>query len=195
MTTRCSNPLAPAVLADYWLAALSAGDEEPVEIHLLECDACGERLQDLIALAEGIREVARSGSLRMIVSEAFLRTAAENGLRIRQYAPHPGGSVECTVTANDDILIGRLAANLSGVKRLDLSICNAAGIEQRRLHDIPFHPNAGSVISQEPIALVKAAPSMTLIYRLVNVDESGEDHPVAEYTFNHTRSLPGEGQW
>src|SRR5215471_6728213 len=117
---KCSNPIDITVLADYWLAALEVSDEEAVEEHLFECDKCGERLRELIALAEGVRELARAGSLRMIVSEAFLKSAADDGLRIRQYAAAAGGIVECTVTAEDDILIGRLAANLSDVRRIDL---------------------------------------------------------------------------
>src|SRR5215831_7422094 len=112
---KCTNPIDVTVLADYWLAALGGSDEEAVEEHLLECDKCGERLRELIALAEGVRELARSGSLRMIVSETFLKSAADDGLHIRQYAPAAGGSVECTVTSDDDMLIARLAANLSDV--------------------------------------------------------------------------------
>src|SRR5499427_2258327 len=98
---KCTNPIDIKILADYWLAALEGPDEEAVEEHLLECDKCGDRLRELIALAEGVRELAHSGSLRMIVSETFLKSAAEEGLRIRHYAPAAGGSVECTVTADD----------------------------------------------------------------------------------------------
>jgi hypothetical protein len=192
---KCSNPIDVTVLADYWLAALEDSDEEAVEEHLLDCDKCGERLRELIALAEGVRELARSGSLRMIVSETFLKSAREDGLRIRQYAAAAGGSVECTVTAEDDILIGRLVANLSDVRRIDLCICNDTGLEQRRLRDIPFHPGGSSVICQEAMTFAKAAPTHRLIYRLVSVDETGSDHPLGEYTFNHTRSLPGPGEW
>lgn len=192
---KCSNPIDVTVLVDYWLGALEGSGEDAVEEHLFACDKCGERLRELIALAEGVRELALSGSLRMIVSEAFLKSAGDDGLRIRQYASAPGGSVECTVTAEDDILIARLAANLSDVRRLDLSICNNAGIEQRRLRDIPFHPGASSVIWQESMTFAKAAPTARLIYRLVSVDETGSDHPLGEYTFNHTRSLPGPGEW
>jgi hypothetical protein len=129
----------------------------------------------------------------MIVSETFLKRAAEDGLRVRQYTATEGGRVECTVTADDDILIGRLAANLTGVRRLDLCVCNDAGLEQGRLRDIPFHEGASSVICQESITLAKAAPTHRLIYRLVSVDDTGSDHPVGEYAFNHTRSLPGPG--
>ncbi|HXJ16272.1 MAG TPA: zf-HC2 domain-containing protein, partial [Candidatus Polarisedimenticolia bacterium] len=76
----CSRPIDEAILADYWLGALASADEEAVEEHLLECDGCGARLREVIALAEGIRQIAREGSLRMIVSDEFLKRAAEEAL-------------------------------------------------------------------------------------------------------------------
>jgi hypothetical protein len=191
----CSNPIDAAVLADYWLAALAKPEEEAVEEHLLDCDRCGARLREAIALAEGVRNLAREGSLRMVVSDAFLKRAAEEGLRVRQYAPPPGGGVQCTVTAEDDILIGRLAANLSGAKRVDLCICDGQGVEQLRLPDIPVPSGASSVVFQESIAFAKAAPTNKMIARLVTFDEAGGERLLGEYTFNHTRSLPGPGAW
>ncbi len=187
----CSNPIDAAVLADYWLAALPSSEEEAVEEHLFGCDQCGARLGEVIALAEGVRSLAREGSLRMVVSDAFLKRAAEEGLRVREYAPPPGGGVQCTVTAEDDILIGRLAANLSGVKRVDLCICDERGVEQFRLVDIPLRPGASSVAYQESITVMRAAPALKLIARLVTFDEAGSERLLGEYTFNHTRSLPG----
>lgn len=83
----CSNPIDATILADYWLAMLEASEEEAVEEHLLGCDPCGDRLREVIALAEGVRSVAREGTLRMIVSDVFLQCAAEEGLRVRQSTP------------------------------------------------------------------------------------------------------------
>ena len=80
----CLNPLAATLLADYWLAALAKYEEEAVEEHLFACDECGARLREVIALAEGIRKLAREGSLQMVVSETFLKRVAEEGLRVRQ---------------------------------------------------------------------------------------------------------------
>ena len=191
----CSNPIDAAVLADYWLAGLASSEEEAVEEHLLGCERCGARLREVIAVAEGVRSLAREGSLRMIVSDAFLQRAAEKGLRVREYAPPPGGSVQCTVRAEDDILVGRLAVNLSGAKRVDLCVCDERGVEQRRLPDIPVSPEAGSVAYQESITFAKAAPNTKMIMRLVALDESGGERLLGEYTFNHTRSLPGPGAW
>jgi hypothetical protein len=191
----CSNPIDAAVLADYWLAALAKPEEEAVEEHLFHCDQCAARLREVIALAEGVRRLAREGSVRMVVSDAFLKRAAEQGLRVREYTPPPGGSVQCTVTAEDDILIGRLAANLRGANRVDLCICDERGVEQLRLQDIPVHPGASSVAFQESITFMKAAPTLKMIARLVTVDQTGGERLLGEYTFNHTRSLPGPGAW
>jgi hypothetical protein len=189
----CSTPIDAAVLADYWLAALTKREEQATEEHLFTCDECGVRLGDVIALADGVRSIARAGSLRMVVSEAFLERAAEEGLRIRQYAPPAGGSVQCTVTAEDDFLVARLAADLVGANRVDLCLCDERGVEQLRLPDIPAHSGAGDVFYHESITWAKAMPTTTLIARLVTFDEAGGERLLGEYTFNHTRSLPGPG--
>jgi hypothetical protein len=191
----CSNPIDAAVLADYWVAALAGHEEEEVEQHLLECDRCAARLREVIALAEGVRRLARDGSLRMIVSESLLKRAADEGLRIRKYTPPPDGGVQCTVTAEDNILIAGLVANLSGAKRIDLCLCDERGVEQERLRDIPANPAADSVLLQESITFAKAAPSHKMIARLLSIDEAGDEILLGEYTFNHTRSLPGPGGW
>jgi hypothetical protein len=192
--TECPNPIDAADLADYWVAALTGAEEEGVEEHLLACDPCGERLREVIALAGGVRKLARDGSLRMVVSEAFLKSAAEAGLRVRQYAPPPGGSVQCTVTAEDDILIGRLVADFSGAKRVDMCICDERGVEQGRLPDIPVNLDTGSVLLHESITWAKAAPTHTMVVRLLAIEDNLE-RLLGEYTFNHTRSLPGPGAW
>jgi hypothetical protein len=191
----CSHPIDEGVLADYWVAALAESEEEAIEQHLLECDRCGARLREVMAIAEAVRRLAREGSLRMVVSDSFLKRATDDGLRVRQYTPPPGGAVQCTVTEEDDILIARLSASLSGAKRVDLSICDEHGVEQERLPDIPVNSAAGSVLLQESITFAKAAPTHKMIARLVAIDEGGGELLLGEYTFNHTRSLPGPGAW
>src|SRR5262245_24276361 len=191
----CSKPIDAAVLADYWFALLPDSEEGAVEEHLFTCDACGERLREVIALAEGVRKLAREANLMMIVSDAFLKRAAEQGMRVREYALPQGGRVECTVTNEDDLLIGRLAANLSNARQVDLCICNADGQERIRLKDIPVHRAGSNVIFQQPLAYSKAAPSEVMIARLVAVDEFTGDQLLGEYTFNHTRTIPGPAAW
>jgi hypothetical protein len=191
----CLNPINAELLADYWLGALAASDEESIEEHLFACDGCSRRLEEAVALANGIRNVARHGNLLRVVDDEFLKRAASENLRIREYAPPRGGSVQCTVAAEDDLLIGRLTADLSSAKRLDLSLYGGDGNERVRLDDIPFRPNADSICFQQPIDYAKAAPSDVMIARLLATDGSGEQRLIGEYTFVHTRTIPGPAAW
>ena len=68
-------------------------------------------------------------------------------------------------------------------------------MEQGRLTDIPFNSAATSVALQQLITYAKAAPSETLIARLVDFNDSGRERLLGEYTFHHTRTLPGPGAW
>ena len=83
---------------------------------------------------------------------------------------------------------------MRGAKRVDLCICDGHGVEQMRLADIPFS-GAGEVVYQESMTFAKRSPSMRMIARLVGFDEAGVERVLGEYTFNHTRSLPGPGAW
>jgi hypothetical protein len=180
---------------DYWLAALPSGSEDAVEHHLMTCDTCGDRLRETIALADGLRALTRSGSLQVVISDRFVEHAAETGLRVREYAPPRGGGIPCTVAADDDLLVARLAADLTTASRVDLSWCDVRGTEVRRLTDIPIRADAGSVICQQSITWAKASPTTSMIARLVAVDETGDERLLGEYTFHHTRTIPGPPGW
>ena len=192
---KCEHPIDAGALTDYWLGSLTGADEEAVEEHLFGCDECGAQLREVIALAEGVRDVARAGNLLMIVTDEFLERVAREGSRVREYAPPRGGSVQCTVTKDDDFLIGRLQADLSTTQRLDLSICDRRGVETLRLMDIPFRRESNGVAFQQPIGYAKAAPSETMIARLVGFDDAGTEKLVGEYTFIHTRTIEGPAGW
>jgi len=176
---------------DYWLATLSASAEDAVEQHLMTCDACGDRLREVIALAEGLRALARSGTLQVVISEQFRNHVAQEGLRVREYAPPRGGSVQCTVSADDDLLLARLAVDLTTTSRADLSWCDPAGVELQRMADIPIRADAGSVICQQSISWAKASPTSSMIARLLAVDDEGNERVLGEYTFHHTRTISG----
>jgi hypothetical protein len=130
-----------------------------------------------------------------VVSDQFVKHAAETGQRVREYAPRLGGSVQCTVAADDDLLVARLAVDLSKAARVDLSWCDAQGVERQRMTDIPIRSEAGGVICQQSITFAKASPSSTMIARLVTVDAEGAERLLGEYAFHHTRTIPGPAGW
>jgi hypothetical protein len=191
----CSTPIDPAVLLDYWLALLPATEEDAVEQHLFRCDDCGDRLREMIVLSEQLRTLARSGSLRVVVGDDLVQHAVGAGLRVREYAVAPGQTVQCTISADDDLLLARLTADLSGATRVDLSFCDPHGVERQRMTDIPVRSEAGSVILHESVTFAKTSPSTTMIARLLAVDAGGDERLLGEYTFEHTRTIPGPPEW
>ena len=190
----CPDPIDVAVLMDYWRAALEPAQEEAVETHLFTCDACGDRLRQMIALADSLRDLARSGTLRVILGTEFAAHATDEGRQVREYAAKPGESVQCTVSADDDFLVARLVADLSGAERVDLSV-SLAGVEIGRMHDVPMNAEAGSVVYQESIDFAKTAPSNSMQMRLLAIDAAGGERLLGEYTFHHTRTIAGPPGW
>jgi len=191
----CHAPVDSVVLTDYWLAVLPASEEAEVEAHLFECDVCGDRLLGIIEIAEAVRALARSGALRVVLSENFVRHAEETGRRVRQYDFEPGQTVACTISADDDLLVARLAADLSAAKRVDLSFLDPHGVERERMNDIPVRPDARHVIFQESATFAKAAPSSSMVARLLAIGTDGEERLLGEYFFQHTRTIPGPPDW
>jgi hypothetical protein len=183
----CANPIDPAVLADYWLAELPPAEESSVEEHVFGCEDCARILQSMVDLAAGIRTLARHGNLGMIVTREFLDRLAREGLHAREYAPQAGGAVECTVTPQDDLLIGRLAADLTGIEKLDLALCDPSGAERHRFRDIPFRAGLSEVMLNYPIGLARQSGPDVLVMKLLTLTPQG-DRVLAEYTFNHTPS-------
>jgi len=160
----------------------------------MTCDACGNRLREVIALAESLRALAKSGSLQVVISDRLVKQATETGLRVREYAPALGESIQCTVAADDDLLVARLAADLTRASRVDLSWCAPGGVEVRRMADIPVRADAGDVICQQSITWAKASPTTSMVARLLAIDSNGE-RVLGEFTFHHTRTIPGPPGW
>jgi hypothetical protein len=185
----CRSPLDLITLLDYWLAELPLSQQSDVEEHLLACDACSGELARLVGLADAVRSVARSGNVRAVVSESFLDRVANEGLRLRQYRLGPGESVECTVMANDDILVARLIADLSTTEHVDIAWYDAEGKEQERVRDIPVHGAMREIIWAQRIDDIRALPATVARARVLAVEDRGE-RVLGEYTFNHTPSLP-----
>jgi hypothetical protein len=188
--TRCASPIGFETLVAYWLGELQVPAEETVEEHMFGCAHCTRRLEDLSALASGVRAAVRNGSMPTAVTTAFLQSMRQQGMRLREYVLAPGGRVNCTIRAEDDAVVSRLQAPLAGVKRVDALQTLDLGegrVQQWRLEDVPFDPEAGEVVSLPSAAGLKKMPAHTFRVRLVAVDEEGE-RPLGEYTFAHTPS-------
>ncbi len=190
--TPCAQPIALETLAAYWLGELAEGEEAPLEEHFLGCAHCARRLEWLSGCASGIRAAVRGGFVQLALTPRFLERLKNAGLRIREYRMGPGGSVNCTIRAEDDAVVGRLQAPLAGARRVDaLNTMDLGGgrIERRRVEDVPVDAQAGEVLFAPSAAELRKLPARTHTFRveLLAVDEAGE-RSLGEYTFEHTPS-------
>lgn len=192
---RCPDPIGAAVLLDYWLDTLEDENAARAEEHLFGCDVCGGRLRHVAALLDSLRAMAQSGTVKVAVDSGFARRVTDAGRKVREYAPPSGGSIQCTVSADDDFLLGRLAADLGGVGRIDLAFFTPAGVELGRMMDVPFDKDAGAVVYQESMTFAKGAGSNTLLVRLLAVEPHGAERVLGDFTFVHTRTIPGPPAW
>lgn len=95
--------------------------------------------------------------------------------------------MDCTITAQDDLVISRLAADLTGAKRVDIAQCDAEGNEQGRVRDVPLTGARGEVVFSQSTTALRALGKQRLRLKLIAVDDS-EERVLGEYTFDHTPS-------
>jgi anti-sigma factor RsiW len=178
-------------LVAWWLGELAAADEAPLEEHLFACGHCAERVEWLGALSHGVRTSVRAGAFGLFVSAAFVEVMKRSGMRVREYRVDPGGSVNCTIGADDDAVLAYLRAPLSVANRVDgvksVSV-SGAGETEVRLEDVPFDRRSGEVVFMPSASWLRTMPALTGRIRLF-VPGDAEETPLAEFTFLHSPSV------
>jgi hypothetical protein len=183
--TASTGHLSNEALLAYWLDDDDAAATEAADEHLMACDACGERLDELIALGDGVRAALRAGSIAAATTDAFIRRLVDRGLQIREYRLGPGGRVNCSAAPQDDLVVSRLDANLAGVERIDLLTRRSTEPDmQHRLEDVPFDPRTGQVLLVQRLAELRASPAHTAEVTLLAVGPEGS-RELGRYTFVH----------
>jgi len=181
----CQSPLSWEDLLAYWLGELEPTAEAGIEEHYLGCGQCSRRLARLVALAREVQAAARQSDVAMVISDRFVRRLSEDGMRVREYRVPRNGSVDCTVTPDDDFVVGRLEAPLAGVQRVDVVTLGSDGAIQAHQQDVPFRPESGGVVLSPSINMLRALPDCVMRFRLLAVGADGES-TLGDYTFNHS---------
>jgi Putative zinc-finger len=184
---KCENPIGHETLVAYWLGEMPEKREAMLEEHLFGCAYCTRRLEELAVLASGVRAAVKDGKVSLVVSQSFVEAMKQAGLYVREYRIEPGGSLNCTIRADDDAVISRIRAPLAGVKRLDVVHLRGGGEPEVRIADVPFDAERGEVLMIPSAAWLKTMPAFTMRTRLIAVSEAGEE-PIGDYTFNHSPS-------
>jgi hypothetical protein len=180
----CATPIAFTTLVDYWVGDGDAADEARIEEHLFGCGECTAALARLVEIAEGIGALVGKGAVFAVLAPAFVQRLLDDGVHLREYRVPRGGSVNCTVAPEDDVVVARLAVPLAGVPQVDLVLQGFGEPGDRRLRDVPFDGAAGEVVLVPRIddlrRLGAAAPRMLLI-----AVDGRRESVLGEYTFLH----------
>src|SRR5262245_15590733 len=149
---RCAIPVPQQELLGYWLGEVDDDAQARLEEHLFDCAECSGRLARLVNLGKAIGRELREGRLgsTLILTVPFVQQLKAAGMRIREYQIPAGGSVNCTIAPDDDLVVSHLAASLQDVRRLDF-IFESEGWRQR-LEDIAFDPASGEVAFAPSVA-------------------------------------------
>jgi hypothetical protein len=172
-------------LLRYWFGDADEATTDAIDEHLFGCEACGAQLDRIAALARGVREAFRAGRLRVVVSPRFVARLADRGLRVREYRVPLNGSVNCSVAAEDEVVVGRLQVPLQGVKRLDFAADLTLGGDTEWLRDIPFDAGSGEVVLLSKLAELREMPAHEMRVRLLSVEDQGS-REIGHFTFRHT---------
>jgi hypothetical protein len=184
-TKSCETPIDFETLVAYWQGEVPEKREAMLEEHFFGCAHCTRRLEGLVTLASGVRTAVKDGRVSMVISAPFVEAMEQAGLRLREYSVEPGGSVNCTIHADDGAVASRLRAPLAGVERLDLVRMRGGGESQERVAEVPFDVKTGEVLVIPSPAWLKTMPAFTMQMRLIAVGEAGE-RQIGEYTFNYS---------
>jgi hypothetical protein len=170
-------------LLEYWLGELDEAHEQRMDEHLFACAACTERLGAVVDLGVAIHRVFVHGNLNIVLPEPFIQRVKAAGVRVREYTLEPGGSVDCTVTRDDDLVVSYLHAPLRDVRRLDVLIDDTTA-GKLRANDVAFDPSADGLVAVTSTVFLRTLRHSTQRVRLVAVDGVHE-RVIADYTFNH----------
>ena len=178
--------LSVEALLDYWLQDSDHEATDAADEHLMRCDACGELLDELVALGEGVRAAFRAGEVSAVASTPFVQRLAAQGLQVREYRLPHNGSVNCTLAPGDELLVAHLEVPLQGVQRVDMvaRLSTQPSVEHR-LQDVPFDANAGEILLLPRLAQVRGLPAHTMELVLLAVDAGGA-RELGSYTFRHS---------
>ncbi len=185
MSAICVRPIDGSELLGYWLGELAAAREAEIDEHLFACRACGEALGRLVALGDAVRALITQGGATAIMPPEFVARLKAAGLRVNEYRLVPQGSVACTITPEDDLVVAHLAAPLDGVQRLDVLIHEVEAEQTYRLTDVSFNPASREVVLVPKARDLRGRGRSTQRVELLAVS-GAEERVLGEYVFNHS---------
>jgi hypothetical protein len=170
---------------DYWLAELPAPSEAATEEHLLACDDCTRRAEELARLGAAVRDLVRRGRVGLGLTPALLARLERDGVRIRRHRVEPGGETRCTAGPDDDLIAVTLRGEFRADEQVDLVLLDAPEPLAGRRAAVPVDLERGELTFVEPGEVIRTLPAHQARIRLHGVGAEGE-RTIGEYMLLHT---------
>jgi hypothetical protein len=181
--SEAKHPLALGELLEYWLGEADSSRSEAVEAHVFECDECAAALDRVVGLGRDLVALVRAGRVSARATTGLANRFSRDRLNVRQYSVQPGEVVQCTVTAEDELLLARLILPEGAPEHIDLSF-SVLGEELQRIEDVTIDRRAGEVMSFLPARPRQSDGSGRAQYVLRDAADGGR--VIATYTLEHT---------
>lgn len=189
--SRITHPIRDEDAARYWAGDLEAPEAEAIEEHAFQCGECTTLLTSIGELTRAIAEVVRAGRFSTVVNEGMLNRLARDGVRMRTYVLQPGERVPCAVWADDELIVTRYRAPLSGVETATLAIRLASGDELGRL-EVVVQPGQQEIIDVLSAERIRQLPE-TKVHVSLTTRGEGSDRVLAEYVLEHEGAFDRPG--
>ena len=167
-------------LEDYLFGSMDEAEAERFEEAMFDDPDAPAEVASLLAFVDATRSLhAAETTLGMTTSAAAIAAFEARGRRTQRYEAREGEPVRAPVDARADLLIGRLALDLRGVRRVDLELLDVDGAS-RGAHavDVEVDREAGCV-------WVPCAPEVAIASRatLFRVHAHREDGSITQHDF------------
>ena len=182
------NCLTTGELADYWTPDLAESDRDRIESHVFACAACAARLADAERLRQRIGDIVRAGAFQSVITDAVLNTLSRDGVRIRTYTVGPGESIQCTVWADDEIMVTRLRGDFAGVSAVSAVMRLENGVELDRAVDVPIRDGSTELLLAMSADQIRRGPDAPIHLIVTRGSNSVGGEVLAEYVFDHRGS-------
>jgi hypothetical protein len=182
--TRCPAPIGFPDVVDYWAGDLTRAEEDRIEDHMFTCAECAREVAAAEALVRGIAAVVRDGRLHSVVTDAVLNRLSADGVRVRTFTLEGDAVVPCAVWADDDLVVARIRADLSGVDSVTIVTREASGREISRLSDVAVRPGQREILNAFSAAQLRRLPA-TRVQVTVTAPAGSGERTIAAYTLEH----------
>jgi hypothetical protein len=187
VTTRSGAASVEELIA-YWCGELLPEREREIEEQLFEDEETSRRLENIVRLGDGIRDLMRSGRLASPATVELLEQLKRANVAVRSYRIGPGEVVPCTIAA-EQLMAIRLHGVFEGIREVEVEmrgVLDGEPIPPERL-SVPVDQSHAEVVLLYPGERIRALPRSTFTYQ-VTTTGSGGPVELATFHLDHTPS-------